>query len=218
MTLYNVITTLVTLISLALAIKLIRYDSRATAEALQAMRDLIAEFARSETEEARQDNREERIRKLTTQLHARVDNHAGRLNALEDMVDLLNHDGTTPIPSDVEVTSEFLDACESDRMLNGVDLEATQSLPILADGWALRDIELHSQLLASIEAGHGIAFARHGEELLVGDGLEVEEIEGYSRAEFNVQVHDPALAPSLYAASVRELARHHLKFSLDHVL
>lgn len=131
MTFWNVFTMVVTLGALVAAAYAELNSRRRIKDALQAMRDLVAEFARSETEETRQDIREQKIRTLVSSLQLRVDNHSTRLNDLEDMVDLLNHDGTTPIPSDVEVTSEFLEDLESERVMNGVDLEDTQELPLV---------------------------------------------------------------------------------------
>lgn len=48
----------------------------------------------------------------------------------------------------------------------------------------------------------------------VGDEFEITD-PGYDRAQLQVERTDPAVAPNFYAASVRELARYHLRFSLD---
>jgi hypothetical protein len=229
MTLYIVVTTLVTLGAVALAVTTTHYNRQNCREALDAMRDLLLEFSASESEITRQDAREEKIRSIVTALDQRVTNHAGRLNDLEDMVDLLNHDGTTPIASDVDesLTSELMSSNEDPmgvwstvkRAIDSVDsasaAERLRRQEAVRNNGQVHPIPDHivsPKLVDALDRMRNVLSATDVEE---GDP---HALDSYHRASFTVTKVNPALAPSLYADSVRELARHHLKFSIDHVL
>jgi hypothetical protein len=270
MTLYNVITTLVTLSALALSLTTIHYAKQSTREALNAMRDLLLELARSESEEVRQDTREERIRVVVTALDRRVNNHSQRLNELEDLVDLLNHDSSDPITQDADesLTSEMLPAndwvpalaagwtvvenglptfaeLQAERLRRQEHAQTACHDPslgaLLPDGWQTLSREPVTmrpsanafdgviKAAQKIDPSIGAAHAGEAEErtemavrsdrqvtTVVTDEPDLGDDSGsFYRAQYQVERVSPVAAPSYYAASVRELARHHLKFSLD---
>lgn len=221
MTVYNIVTTLVTLGALALSLTIMHYARQKTSAAAQAMLDLLYELQlQTKQGEERLDAEAQayqtmigRVERLEIVSH----HHAGRLNDVEDMVDLLNHDDTAPISSDIEMTSEFLNEVEQVRVSEGIDLEDTQRLsrvvvPALSEflptvGAWQRVVDA-AQRIPEYRAAYGTTDT--------DDGRYYIEQADQARAEFQVHVFDPALTPSLYAASVRELARHQLRGGLDH--
>ena len=233
MTLYIVVTTLVTLGAVALAVTTTHYNRQNCREALDAMRDLLLEFSASESEMTRQDAREVRIRSLVDQLHKRMDNHSTRLNELEDLVDLLNHDCAPTIDQDVDeaLTSELVAVNDEDRQAFEGASDAHISAIRLREaaalagerlrrqeyaGWAARvqaDIDLIDDGAAHADPVGVTTVVTVGEEFEIADLWGI--VAAQQRAEHLFDTLDPVIDGAAYACAVRDLARH---FHIDHVI